>query len=134
MSSAGKTIGQNNAAEVLIGLAVVVLAVLVLAFMYMRAGSGSAFALLPPQNASGNWIKIVQRVPVRIALDPKELSAHPLRVGLSVAAKVDVRDTSGPMTTTKIGAGSITADADDGSKAAVEALIAQIVRDNSGGH
>ena len=100
----------------------------------LGAGSGSAFALLPPQNASGNWIKIVQRVPVRIALDPKELSAHPLRVGLSVAAKVDVRDTSGPMTTTKIGAGSITADADDGSKAAVEALIAQIVRDNSGGH
>jgi len=100
----------------------------------LGAGSGSAFALLPPQNASGNWIKIVQRVPVRIALDPKELAAHPLRVGLSVAAKVDVRDTSGPMTTTKIGAGSITADADDGSKAAVEALIAQIVRDNSGGH
>ncbi len=49
----------------------------------LGAGSGSAFALLPPQNASGNWIKIVQRVPVRIALDPKELAAHPLRVGLS---------------------------------------------------
>ena len=61
----------------------------------MGAGSGSAFALLPPQNASGNWIKIVQRVPVRIALDPQELAEHPLRVGLSVTASVSVKDTSG---------------------------------------
>src|ERR1700744_6366755 len=59
------------------------------------AGSGSAFALLPPQNASGNWIKIVQRVPVRIMLDPQELREHPLRLGLSVAVKVDVRNASG---------------------------------------
>ena len=49
----------------------------------IAAGSGGAFSLLPPQNATGNWIKVVQRVPVRIALDPKELAAHPLRVGLS---------------------------------------------------
>src|SRR6185503_6178905 len=63
----------------------------------LGAGSGSAFALLPPQNASGNWIKVVQRVPVRIALDPRELAAHPLRLGLSVDAKVDVRDTSGSL-------------------------------------
>jgi len=63
----------------------------------LGAGSGAAFSLLPPQNASGNWIKIVQRVPVRIALDAKELRDHPLRVGLSVAASVDVRDASGPM-------------------------------------
>jgi membrane fusion protein (multidrug efflux system) len=61
----------------------------------LGAGSGSAFALLPPQNASGNWIKIVQRVPVRVALDPKELRDHPLRVGLSVSVSVDVSDTSG---------------------------------------
>jgi membrane fusion protein (multidrug efflux system) len=59
------------------------------------AGSGNAFALLPPQNASGNWIKIVQRVPVRIALDARELRANPLRVGLSVAATVDTADTRG---------------------------------------
>jgi membrane fusion protein, multidrug efflux system len=59
------------------------------------AGSGNAFALLPPQNASGNWIKIVQRVPVRIALDPKELTANPLRVGLSVKATVDTADKGG---------------------------------------
>ncbi|HEY4125896.1 MAG TPA: efflux RND transporter periplasmic adaptor subunit [Rhizomicrobium sp.] len=62
----------------------------------LGAGSGAAFSLLPPQNASGNWIKIVQRVPVRVALDPRELHDHPLRVGLSVSASVDVRDTSGP--------------------------------------
>ena len=59
----------------------------------LGAGSGSAFALLPPQNASGNWIKIVQRVPVRIALDPQELADHPLRVGLSVTASVSMSRT-----------------------------------------
>jgi len=53
-------------------------------------GTGSAFALIPAQNATGNWIKVVQRLPVRIQLDPRELSAHPLRVGLSMEAKVDV--------------------------------------------
>jgi len=61
----------------------------------LSAGSGNAFALLPPQNASGNWIKIVQRLPVRIALDPRELRAHPLRVGLSVKATIDTADTRG---------------------------------------
>ncbi len=59
----------------------------------LGAGTGSAFSLLPAQNATGNWIKVVQRVPVRIALDPKELTQHPLRVGLSMEVKVDV---SGP--------------------------------------
>jgi membrane fusion protein (multidrug efflux system) len=53
-------------------------------------GSGSAFALIPAQNATGNWIKVVQRVPVRIALDPKELEKNPLRVGLSMEAVVKV--------------------------------------------
>jgi len=56
-----------------------------------NGGTGSAFALIPAQNATGNWIKVVQRLPVRIALNPEELSAHPLRVGLSVDAKVDLR-------------------------------------------
>ena len=60
----------------------------------LAAGSGNAFALLPPQNASGNWIKIVQRLPVRIALDPKELDRKPLRLGLSVDVTVDTADTS----------------------------------------
>ncbi len=63
----------------------------------MGAGTGAAFALLPAQNATGNWIKVVQRVPVRIALDPKQLAEHPLRVGLSMVVRVDVRDTSGRM-------------------------------------
>ena len=53
-------------------------------------GTGSAFSLIPAQNATGNWIKVVQRLPVRIQLDPKELAAHPLRVGLSMEAEIDV--------------------------------------------
>ena len=59
------------------------------------AGTGSAFSLLPAQNATGNWIKVVQRVPVRVMLDKQELAAHPLRIGLSMHAVVDVRDQSG---------------------------------------
>ena len=55
------------------------------------AGTGAAFSLLPAQNATGNWIKIVQRVPVRIALDPREIGAHPLQIGLSMKADVDVK-------------------------------------------
>jgi membrane fusion protein (multidrug efflux system) len=58
------------------------------------AGTGSAFALLPAQNASGNWIKVVQRVPVRIVLDPKELEAHPLQIGLSMRVDVDTHERS----------------------------------------
>jgi membrane fusion protein (multidrug efflux system) len=60
-----------------------------------NAGTGSAFALLPAQNATGNWIKIVQRVPVRIALDPTELAAHPLQIGLSMKAQVYTRNRDG---------------------------------------
>ncbi|MGF6484354.1 HlyD family efflux transporter periplasmic adaptor subunit [Paraburkholderia sp. JPY419] len=59
------------------------------------AGTGSAFATLPAQNATGNWIKIVQRLPVRIELDPAELAAHPLRIGLSMTVDADTRDESG---------------------------------------
>jgi membrane fusion protein (multidrug efflux system) len=62
----------------------------------LGVGTGSAFSLLPAQNATGNWIKVVQRVPVRVMLDPKELSEHPLRLGLSMIAKVDIADTQGP--------------------------------------
>jgi membrane fusion protein (multidrug efflux system) len=61
----------------------------------LGAGTGSAFALLPAQNATGNWIKVVQRVPVRVALDPKEISQNPLRVGLSMDAEVDVSKQDG---------------------------------------
>jgi len=57
-------------------------------------GTGAAFALIPAQNATGNWIKVVQRLPVRVRLDPAEIQAHPLRVGLSMTAKVDLRSES----------------------------------------
>src|SRR6266702_7846417 len=60
-----------------------------------NAGTGAAFALLPAQNATGNWIKIVQRIPVRIALKPGELAAHPLQIGLSMQAEVDTHEPSG---------------------------------------
>jgi membrane fusion protein (multidrug efflux system) len=59
------------------------------------AGTGAAFSLLPAQNATGNWIKIIQRVPVRIALDPKDLAAHPLQIGLSMKADVDIHHSGG---------------------------------------
>lgn len=66
----------------------------------MGAGTGAAFSLLPAQNATGNWIKVVQRVPVRIALAPEDLAQHPLRVGLSMEVKVDVRDQQGEVLAT----------------------------------
>eukprot|EP00456_Euglypha_rotunda_P038309 TRINITY_DN29424_c0_g2_i1.p3 TRINITY_DN29424_c0_g2~~TRINITY_DN29424_c0_g2_i1.p3 ORF type:complete len:152 (+),score=56.25 TRINITY_DN29424_c0_g2_i1:107-562(+) len=55
-------------------------------------GTGSSLSLIPAQNATGNWIKIVQRLPLRIALDPKELAAHPLRVGLSMDVEIDLSE------------------------------------------
>jgi membrane fusion protein, multidrug efflux system len=61
-----------------------------------EAGTGSAFAAVPAQNATGNWIKVVQRVPVRIALDPAEVTRHPLRLGLSMHVTVDTSDQRGP--------------------------------------
>ena len=60
-------------------------------------GTGSSMSLLPAQNATGNWIKIVQRVPVRITLDAKELNEHPLRIGMSMQVEVDMHDRSGPV-------------------------------------
>ncbi|WEK44961.1 MAG: efflux RND transporter periplasmic adaptor subunit [Candidatus Sphingomonas colombiensis] len=96
----------------------------------LGAGSGNAFALLPPQNASGNWIKIVQRVPVRIALDPKELDKNPLRVGLSVKATVDTADHSGAKLAQPAASpyqGDVATDASD---PAVEARIRQIIAAN----
>jgi Multidrug resistance efflux pump len=63
----------------------------------LGAGTGSVFSLLPAQNATGNWIKVVQRVPVRIALDNQALDKHPLRIGLSADVTVDIRDDKGSM-------------------------------------
>ncbi|MDR5745596.1 HlyD family efflux transporter periplasmic adaptor subunit [Caballeronia sp. LZ029] len=68
------------------------------------AGTGAAFAVLPAQNATGNWIKVVQRLPVRIRLDQRDLDAHPLRIGLSMQTDVETRDQSG----TQLGAASTT--------------------------
>lgn len=95
-------------------------------------GTGSAFALLPAQNASGNWIKIVQRVPVRIMLDPAEVLEHPLLIGLSMHVEVGLRDQSGPMLAAPTGdvASSMPAQADRDPR--VEAAIARIVAENSG--
>jgi membrane fusion protein (multidrug efflux system) len=61
----------------------------------LGAGTGSAFALLPAQNATGNWIKVVQRVPVRVTLAPEQIAKNPLRVGLSMDVEVDVRNQDG---------------------------------------
>jgi membrane fusion protein (multidrug efflux system) len=62
----------------------------------IRAGTGAAFSLLPPENATGNWIKVVQRVPVKIILDEPPPPEYPLRVGLSLEVKVDISDKTGP--------------------------------------
>ena len=69
----------------------------------MSAGTGAAFSLLPPQNASGNWIKVVQRVPVRILIDDKDLIKSPLRVGLSATVTVDTTSRDGPVLATQSG-------------------------------
>lgn len=100
----------------------------------LGAGTGAAFALLPAQNATGNWIKVVQRVPVRIKLDAAELQQHPLRVGLSMEARVDVSQTDG---------GVLAADASTAPPAETkvfeqdsreaDARVHQIIAANSGG-
>jgi membrane fusion protein (multidrug efflux system) len=88
----------------------------------VAAGTGAAFSLLPPQNASGNWIKVVQRVPVRITLDPKELQKHPLRIGLSATATADTHDRGGEVLAATP-AGS-TSDTDVYSKESAAAILA----------
>jgi membrane fusion protein (multidrug efflux system) len=97
----------------------------------LGAGSGSAFALLPAQNASGNWIKIVQRVPVRIALDPAELENNPLRIGLSVSAIVDVSDQSGPRVAGAPPTGVMRGNTGEDVSAKVDALVRKILAANT---
>lgn len=96
----------------------------------LGAGTGAAFALLPAQNATGNWIKIVQRVPVRIEIDPEALAAHPLRVGLSMQVEVEVRDTSGPVLAEAQQGHASTTDIFADQDAAADARIAAIVSAN----
>ncbi len=97
----------------------------------LAAGTGSAFALLPAQNATGNWIKVVQRVPVRISLDPKQLAEHPLRIGLSMRADVDLHDQQGPRIGDAVGtANAMTAyavaaeEVEAAAKSRIDAIIA----------
>jgi membrane fusion protein (multidrug efflux system) len=97
------------------------------------SGTGGAFALLPAQNATGNWIKVVQRLPVRIALDAKELKDHPLRIGLSMEVDVDIHDQSGGQLATAARtqpAYNTQVYADLASKA--DARIAEIINANAG--
>jgi len=98
----------------------------------MGLGTGAAFALLPAQNATGNWIKVVQRVPVRIALEARELAAHPLRIGLSTNASVDVHDDSGPqLAPAPRQEPVLTTSAYDIDRGEITARIAQIIGENS---
>ena len=98
----------------------------------IEMGTGSAFSLLPTQNATGNWIKVVQRVPVRIQLDPQQLAENPLRIGLSATVKVNVSDSQGKTlrnqapSTTLYSTNVLQYD-----ESAVNNLIESIIRDNS---
>ena len=98
----------------------------------LSAGSGAAFALLPAQNASGNWIKVTQRVPVRIALDAKELDAHPLRLGLSMTVEIDTSNHAGQPVTALPAKQQLEESADKIGPEA-EARIARIIATNAGG-
>ncbi|MFA7278556.1 MAG: HlyD family efflux transporter periplasmic adaptor subunit [Sterolibacterium sp.] len=92
----------------------------------LAAGTGGAFALLPAQNASGNWIKVVQRVPVRIALEPQQLTEHPLRIGLSMHVEVDLHEQAGlPLAAAREATGySSESPPDDKTLARIQAVIA----------
>ncbi len=97
-------------------------------------GTGSVFELLPPQNATGNFIKVVQRVPVRIGLRAQDIEAHPLRLGLSMEVTVDVTDTSGavlgevPSGRTQYSTSVYSHEQDK-----LDRLIEKIIRDNADG-
>lgn len=99
----------------------------------LAAGTGSAFSLLPAQNATGNWIKVVQRLPARIELDPKELQEHPLRIGLSVIATVDISNQQGAQLATANSApATYSTDVYSGAARDADALVQRIIDSNSG--
>ena len=103
----------------------------------LGAGTGAAFSLLPAQNATGNWIKVVQRVPVRISLDPKEIAQNPLRVGLSMTATVDVADENGLTISdtprTKAQGAVASTNVFDSLQHDADAEVARIIAANGGG-
>lgn len=95
-------------------------------------GTGSAFSLLPAQNASGNWIKIVQRLPVRITLDPHDMQKHPLRVGLSMNARVDIRNDGGRLLPQQtVSTPRFSTDVYQNPLEEADKLVAKILYDNS---
>lgn len=98
----------------------------------IEMGTGSAFSLLPTQNATGNWIKVVQRVPVRIQLDPQQLAENPLRIGLSATVKVNVTDSQGETLRDQAPSTTIySTNVLQYDESAVNNLIESIIRDNS---
>ena len=98
----------------------------------IEMGTGSAFSLLPTQNATGNWIKVVQRVPVRIQLDPQQLAENPLRIGLSATVKVNVSDSQGETLRNQApGTTLYSTNVLQYDESAVNNLIESIIRDNS---
>lgn len=98
----------------------------------IEMGTGSAFSLLPTQNATGNWIKVVQRVPVRIQLDPQQLAENPLRIGLSATVKVNVSDSKGETLRDQAPATTLySTNVLQYDESTVNNLIESIIRDNS---
>ncbi|MBN6077219.1 EmrA/EmrK family multidrug efflux transporter periplasmic adaptor subunit [Aggregatibacter actinomycetemcomitans] len=98
----------------------------------IEMGTGSAFSLLPTQNATGNWIKVVQRVPVRISLDAQQLARYPLRIGLSTLVEVNIADTSGEILSQKKRTTPLySTNTLDYDQSAVENLIEKIIKDNT---
>jgi membrane fusion protein (multidrug efflux system) len=98
----------------------------------LNPGSGSAFAILPAQNASGNWIKVTQRLPVRIALDPGELRKNPLQIGLSVKVTVNTADHSGALVARSAASASARRGNGTIEDRDIDATIAQIIAQNRG--
>ncbi|NGX47934.1 MAG: Multidrug export protein EmrA [Chlamydiae bacterium] len=97
----------------------------------IAAATGSVMSVLPPQNATGNWIKIVQRLPVRIKLEPSELKRFPLRLGLSMDVTVDIHDTSGKMIPKPPPPGALyTTDIFDNQDEGADAMIKKIIEEN----
>lgn len=96
-------------------------------------GTGSAFSLLPAQNATGNWIKVVQRLPVRIELDPQEVADHPLRIGLSTLVNIDTANTNGGVLATSVrSTPAYETNALALDLAPANQMIAEIIRANAG--
>ncbi|WP_266180409.1 efflux RND transporter periplasmic adaptor subunit [Dyella humicola] len=101
----------------------------------LGVGTGGAFSLLPAQNATGNWIKIVQRMPVRVVFtDPKQLDQHPLRVGMSLTTRVDLHDKSGPMLAQKVPTRpAFSTDVYEQQLAHADEQVAQLIHKNMAG-